>query len=88
MSKKSTKLEAFRNVLLDNNISAETIEKNDELIEAIKKNAETIEDYRHPSYVRHLLSDIVMLTFFAILSNANEWGEIESFGKQKEQWLR
>ena len=41
MSKKSTKLEAFRNVLLDNNISAETIEKNDELIEAIKKNAET-----------------------------------------------
>lgn len=88
MSKKSTKLEAFRNVLLDNNISAETIEKNDELIEAIKKNAETIEDYRHPSYVRHLLSDIVMLTFFAILSNANEWGEIESFGKQKEKWLR
>ena len=88
MSKKSTKLEAFRNVLLDNNISAETIEKNDELIEAIKKNAETIEDYRHPSYVRHLLSDIVMLTFFAILSNANEWGEIESFGKQQYHGIR
>ncbi len=29
-----------------------------------------------------------MLTFFAVLANANEWGEIETFGKQKEKWLR
>lgn len=29
-----------------------------------------------------------MLTFFAVLANANEWGEIETFGRQKEKWLR
>lgn len=29
-----------------------------------------------------------MIVFFAILGNANEWGEIESFAKRKETWLR
>jgi hypothetical protein len=29
-----------------------------------------------------------MFVFFATLSNANEWAEIESFAKKKEAWLR
>lgn len=29
-----------------------------------------------------------MIVFFAIISNANEWGEIESFVRKKETWLR
>ena len=29
-----------------------------------------------------------MIVFFAVLGNANEWGEIESFAKRKEPWLR
>lgn len=29
-----------------------------------------------------------MIIFFATLSNANEWAEIESFAKKKEAWLR
>ena len=29
-----------------------------------------------------------MITFFAILGNANEWEEIESFARKKEKWLR
>ena len=29
-----------------------------------------------------------MLTLFAVLSNANEWSEIEAFGIKKEKWLR
>ena len=29
-----------------------------------------------------------MIVFFAVLGNANEWGEIESFAKRKEKWLR
>ena len=45
-------------------------------------------DYRHPSYTKHLLGDIIMIVFFAVLGNANEWGEIESFAKRKEKWLR
>lgn len=45
-------------------------------------------DYRHPSYTRHILGDIIMIVFFAVLGNADEWGKIESFAKRKEKWLR
>ena len=88
MSKKSTKLQALNETFQENGISAETIEWNDELIRNIKKTADAVPDYRHPSYTRHLLGDIIMITLFAMLGNANEWGEIESFAKKKETWLR
>ena len=29
-----------------------------------------------------------MIIFFAVLANANEWYEIETFAKKKEKWLR
>ncbi len=61
---------------------------NDTLIQELKKHADTVTDYRKEAYVKHLLVDVIMITFFAILGNANEWGEIESFAKKKEVWLR
>ncbi len=88
MPKKSTRLEALHDIFNENEISAETIEWNDTMIKTIKKYADSVPDYRHPSYTRHLLGDIIMIVFFAILGNANEWGEIESFAKKKERWLR
>ena len=88
MSKKSTKLEALHDLFEENNIQVNLIEGNDALIEAVKKNAEAISDYRHPSYVRHPLARIVMIVFFAVLANADEWAEIETFAKKKEKWLR
>lgn len=83
MAKKSTRLEALHDTFKENNISPENIVKNDSLIRQIKKYADSVQDYRHPSYVKHLLGDIIMIVFFAILGNANEWGEIESFAKKK-----
>ena len=88
MPKKSTKLTALQNLLEEHQISIETIERNDTIIQEWKKKAEAVPDHRHPSYTKHLLSDIIMITFFALLANANEWGEIESFAKSKESWLR
>ena len=88
MPKKSIRLEALHDIFNENQISAETIEWNDTMIKTIKKYADAVPDYRHPSYTRHLLGDIIMIVFFAILGNANEWGEIESFAKKKEKWLR
>ena len=82
MAKKSTKLEALHALFLDNGISADMIEKNDMLIHTIKKYADSVVDYRHPSYTRHLLGDIIMIVFFAILGNANEWGD-RKFCKKK-----
>lgn len=88
MAKKSTRLEALHDVFNENGISPDTVELNDSLIRDIKKYADAVPDYRHPSYTRHLLGDIIMIVFFAVLGNANEWGEIESFAKRKEKWLR
>lgn len=88
MSKKSTKLEALGEIFRENGISSETLTGNETLIRELKKNADAVPDYRHPSYTRHLLGDIIMIVFFAILGNANEWGEIESFARKKEKWLR
>ena len=88
MAKKSSKLEALHDILGEYDISSEVIERNDTFIRELKKHADAVPDYRHPSYTRHLLGDIIMITFFAILGNANEWGEIESFARKKEKWLR
>lgn len=88
MAKKSTRLGALHHTFEENGISPDTIELNDSLVREIKKCADAVPDYRHPSYTRHLLGDIIMIVFFAVLGNANEWGEIESFAKRKEKWLR
>lgn len=88
MAKKSTRLEALHDIFEENGISPDTIELNDSLIQDIKKHAEMVPNYRHPSYTKHLLGDIIMIVFFAVLGNADEWGEIESFAKRKEKWLR
>ena len=34
------------------------------------------------------MSDIIMLVFMASLANANEWSEIQIFGKEHESFLR
>ena len=63
MSKKSTKLEALHDLFAENNIQVDLIEGNGAIIEAVKKNAGAIQDYRHQSYVRHPLVSIVMIVF-------------------------
>ena len=88
MSKGSTKLKVLHDLFEENNIHPNLMEGNDALIEAVKENAGTVKDYRHQSYIRHPLVSIIMIVFFAVLGNANEWGEIESFAKRKEPWFR
>ena len=49
MAKKSTRLETLHNAFEENGISPNTIELNDALIRNIKKYADAVPDYRHPS---------------------------------------
>ena len=37
--------------------------------------------------VRYKMMDIIMLVFFATIANANDWVEIEVFGKEHEDFL-
>ena len=48
----------------------------------------TIIDKRQEKKVLHKIGDIIVLVFFAMLANANEWVEMEIFGKEHEEFLR
>ncbi len=43
------------------------------------------EDNRYHPNVKHSLSDIILITLFAIMAKASEWTEIEAFGKKKKK---
>lgn len=87
MPKKSKKLEEIQNLFGQYSIDECTFSDLSILTE-LETEINRIEDKRHQSYILHKLSDIVMITLLAILANANEWKEIEWFGKKKEKWLK
>lgn len=47
-----------------------------------------LEDPRQAHKVKHSLDDIILLSIFAVISNAQSWAEIAEFGIAKEEWLR
>lgn len=51
------------------------------------KYLETVEDNRQEKKVRHKLKDIIALVFFATVGNADDFVEIEVFGKEHEEFL-
>lgn len=57
-------------------------------MEKLMEYMETVTDKRQEKKVKHKMSDIIALVFFATLSNADEWVEIETFGEEHEEFLR
>ena len=57
MARKAGKLETIKTTLKELDITITDIEKNEAFILEMKKAAHTVHDYRHPSYVKHLLED-------------------------------
>src|SRR5689334_17699021 len=48
-----------------------------------------VPDPRHPAFRdRHLLSDVLVIAFSAVLSGAGSWDAIAEFGLSKVAWLR
>lgn len=47
-----------------------------------------IEDVRVEGMIDYPLEEIIVIAFLAVLGNANGWGEVSTFGKAKEKWLR
>lgn len=44
--------------------------------------------YQEEKKVLHKMMDIIMLVFFASLGNADDWVEMEVFGRAHEKFLR
>ncbi len=49
---------------------------------------EELEDPRMDRTKLHLLSDILVITICAVICGADEWTEIEIFGKSKRKWFK
>ena len=47
-----------------------------------------LEDPRTGHAIRHELLDIIVITLCAVICGADNWVEIEEFGKAKEDWFR
>ena len=48
----------------------------------------TVTDTRQEKKILHKMMDIIMLVFFSTLANADDWVEMEVFGKEHEKFLR
>ena len=58
------------------------------VLEELADELNEVSDPRDEAFVRHKLGDVIMIILFAVLANANEWLEVEVFGKKNELWLR
>jgi predicted transposase YbfD/YdcC len=87
MARKARKLQEMQKHFEENEIDF-TIFDDEKVVKELIEKISSVNDIRHGSYIKHKLTDVIMITLFAVLSNANEWAEIEEFGKSKEQWLR
>ena len=48
----------------------------------------TVTDSRQEKKVLHKMMDIIMIVFFAMLANADDWVEMEVFAREHEDFLR
>ena len=59
-------------------------------IEKLKKAMADVEDPRRTDRgnIRHKLEDILIIGLCTLISNGNDFVDMEAFGKQREEWLR
>lgn len=60
----------------------------DLFMKALLDYVSTVADMRQEKKILHKMMDIIMLVFFAMLANADDWVEMEVFGKEHEKFLR
>ena len=87
MPRKAQKLVQIREMFDDYDFELEDV-KDVTVLKEMHMRMGEIYDPRNEAYVRHELGDIIMIVLLAVLSNADEWLEIEAFGKAHEKWLR
>lgn len=88
MERKAGKIGDIQEKLKDYHIGIKDIAGNDIFIQCLSKEAAKVPDYRHPSYIKHKLQDILSICILGFLADCNEWEETADFARQKEKWLK
>ena len=87
MPKKAKKLQEISKIM-EGYVVNEFDKINVSVLKELVEETEIIADPRYKPKTWHKLSDIIIITLFAVMANADEWSAIETFGKKKEKWLR
>lgn len=85
MAKKCKKLEEIKVMFKDIEIDFDQIETNE--LQNFMIIFKGQNDTRIQGKVKHLMSDIIMICFLAILARCDGWDEIAMFAVSKEEWL-
>ena len=85
MAKKCKKLEEIKTMFKDIEIDLNQIETNE--LQNFMIIFKDQNDIRMQGKVKHLMSDIIMICFLAIMARCDGWDEIAIFAKSKEKWL-
>lgn len=54
----------------------------------IIKYFDKVEDFRREKSIKHKLIDIIVIAVSAVICGADNWNDIEDYGKEKEPWLK
>jgi len=58
------------------------------LMESPMKYFAAMEDYRKQGYVKHKMINIIAISIAAVICGAEDWYDIEDYGKEKYEWLK
>jgi predicted transposase YbfD/YdcC len=59
-----------------------------EFIDGLKRHFAELTDPRNAESCHHLLLDIVAITILAVLCGADDWTDLETFGRLRHDWLK
>ena len=86
MAKKCKKLEEIKEMFKDTEIDIETLNTNE--LQNFMIIFKEQNDSRMQGKIKHFMSDILMISFLAILAGCDGWDEISMFANTKEKWLK
>ena len=88
MAKKGSLLNEIGNIVNESNKDINVFDINFEILSSLNKKIMNLKDKRNGSYDLHYMNEIVIIVFFALLSNCDEWTQIYMFSVQHETWLK
>ena len=89
MAKISNTLIEFADVIKENGIECnESLAPSNRLVKRFIRLAKQVPDSRMQGMISYPLKEILLVAFFAVLSGAEQWTQLEQFGRAREKWLR
>lgn len=88
MAKISSFIAEYKDVLQTTGIKLGDYKPPKKTIQRFIRLFKQLDDSRVSGMISYPLHEIILITFFAILGNASTWGDIETFGKAKINWLK